>query len=237
MKLEHLLERTIIVPVELATAWAFLGDDAIFASWWPKNTKAEITDRIDRGRVTFNYGYEGPGMPIAPGGSSVQLSMRPVAEGTVIEVRHHFADAKVRDLHVPGWRYQLAVLANKLTALQHANVVEKIDAWYAAWNETDAVKRALLLEKAVIDKVEFRDPHGFADGRSEVAEHIGAVHIHMPNMHVTREGEPKRTQSVAISRWSARPQDSAIAVLSGTNVYDLAPDGRIARISGIWDQA
>jgi hypothetical protein len=227
------LERKISVVAETATVWAFLSDPQRFASWWPRGITVEVTSSVEH-QISFLYGYESPERPIPVGGSKGQLSLVPVSLGTEIEVRHEFADAKVRDLHVPGWRYQLAVLANLVTADQHRHAEQRIDTWFAAWNETDAAKRAVLLGEATTEDVAFQDQHGFVESRSDVAEHIGAVHLHMPNMYAARDGAIQRTHATAVAAWLTKPKDSDQVPLRGTNVFDFAKDGRIRRVVGLW---
>jgi hypothetical protein len=55
----------------------------------------------------------------------------------------------------------------------------------------------------------------------------------MPGIVLVREGEVRQCQGTAIADWSANKPDGTVAA-RGTNVYDLAPDGRIARVVGFW---
>ena len=57
--------------------------------------------------------------------------------------------------------------------------------------------------------------------------------MHMPGIALVREGEVRHCQGTAVAAWSARKADGT-AVGKGTHVYDLAPEGRITRVVGLW---
>jgi hypothetical protein len=52
-------------------------------------------------------------------------------------------------------------------------------------------------------------------------------------MVLERSGEVRHCQGTAVADWVATGPDGA-ARGRGTNVFDLAPDGRIARVVGLW---
>jgi hypothetical protein len=55
----------------------------------------------------------------------------------------------------------------------------------------------------------------------------------MPGVRLEREGEVRQCQGTAVVDWLARAADGQERG-KGTNVFDLAPDGRIARAVGLW---
>jgi hypothetical protein len=55
----------------------------------------------------------------------------------------------------------------------------------------------------------------------------------MPGVALRREGEARQCQGTALVDWVASGPDGAPRA-KGTNVFELAPDGRIARVTGIW---
>jgi hypothetical protein len=52
-------------------------------------------------------------------------------------------------------------------------------------------------------------------------------------MRLERSGDVRQCQGTALADWVARAADGA-ARGRGTNVFELAPDGRIARVVGLW---
>ena len=59
--------------------------------------------------IVFTYGYAS-GQLIPPGGSRVTIRLEPVPD-EYASTLHDVADAAVRDEHVQGWRYQMAVFS------------------------------------------------------------------------------------------------------------------------------
>jgi hypothetical protein len=76
----------------------------------------------------------------------------------------------------------------------------------------------------------YRDKFGYAAGRDDFDGHIAAAQIHLPSL-LERDGDPRYTLGVALVDWQARKEDK---VTRGTCVVELAPDGRIARVTGFW---
>jgi hypothetical protein len=60
-----------------------------------------------------------------------------------------------------------------------------------------------------------------------------AAQTHVPGVSLAREGAPRHCQGMALVDWIARSPDGT-PVARGTNVFELAPDGRIARVVGFW---
>lgn len=246
----HSLERQVLIRATPATVFGFFTDSARFADWWGAGStiegrpggrlrivypggvtaSGEVVELVPVSRVVFTYGYDDPAKPIPPGGSLVTVTLEARREGTLVTLRHELADAATRDQHVQGWRYQMAVFAVAAARAQHAAVAESIDRYFAAWNEADAERRSAGLA-VTTDDVTFRDAFGCTHGREDLAIHIGAVHRFMPGMTLARRGEVRQMQGAALVEWLATGPDGAPRG-EGTNVFELAPDGRIASVVG-----
>ena len=253
MSLDHALERTIVIAAARKTVFAYFTDSDRFAAWWgagstidgrpggavriryPNGVVASgtVAEVVADERVVFTYGYEDPAKPIPPGGSRVTITLDDVAAGTRLHLRHELSDAAVRDQHVPGWRYQLAVFANVAAAAQHAGAASRIDRFLALWAEADPVARRAALADLASPDVAFKDAYGCTSGLDDLSEHIGATRIHMPGLRLRRSGDVRQCQGTALADWVAEGPDGQPRA-SGTNVFDLAPDGRIARVVGLW---
>jgi hypothetical protein len=85
----------------------------------------------------------------------------------------------------------------------------------------------------VTDDVEFRDPFGALFSREELAAHLALVPTHMPGLTLRRAGAPRQCQGRGLVDWVAEGPDGAVKA-RGTNVFTLAPDGRLARVTGLW---
>jgi uncharacterized protein YndB with AHSA1/START domain len=250
-QLTHRLDRTVLIRATRATVFRYFTDSARFAAWWgtgstidarpggavviryPNAVEAggEVLEVVPGERIVFTYGYRDTAKPVAWGASRVTVTFADHAQGTVLTLRHDFHEAAQRDAHQPGWRYQLAVFAGVVSGEQNAGLATHVDAWFSAWSSDDAAERARLLGSSTTEGVAFRDAFGLVAGRTELLEHIGAVKTHMPGMRITRARDPRHVQGCALADWEAAGPDGKVA-MRGTNVFELAPDGRIAGCVG-----
>jgi uncharacterized protein YndB with AHSA1/START domain len=251
--LAHSLERTILIAATRATVFRYFTDSGRFAAWWgagstidgrpggavhiryPNGVVAsgEVVEVVEGERVVFTYGYEDPAKPIHPGGSRVTITLGDEPSGTRLHLRHELADAAIRDQHVPGWRYQLAVFASVAANEQNADLGERVDRYFSLWSEPDATARRAGLATLVAADVAFRDAFSCTRGLEDLSEHLAATQLHMPGLRLRRSGDVRHCQGTAVVDWVAEGPDGQPRA-TGTNVFDLAPDGRIARIAGLW---
>lgn len=252
MSLEHSPERVVIIRARRETVFRYFSDSARFAAWWgpgssvdprpggavriryPNAVEAtgEVLELKPPERFVFTYGYADPSKGVPPGGSRVTITLEAVAEGTKLQLVHDLADAKSRDAHLAGWPYQLAVFATVVAAEEHANVAGKADTWFRAWAEPEPEKRRTLLSGAAAPAVDFRDPYGCVSGLEDLERHIVQVQTFMPGLTLHRDGVPRQCQGMALVDWVMRSPDG-VERGRGTNVVELAPDGRFARVVGL----
>jgi hypothetical protein len=192
----------------------------------------EVVEITPVERVVFTYGFES-GQPIPIGASRVTITLEEAARGPVVRLRHELPTAQVRDEHVQGWRYQLAVLANIVAKEAHAGIGLLADRFFALWGVTEAERRRAELEAVAQETLAFRDPYSCTDGLDDLNAHIAASQRFMPGVVLAREGEARHCQGVAIVDWTVKGPDGSPRG-KGSNVVELAPDGRIARVTGIW---
>jgi uncharacterized protein YndB with AHSA1/START domain len=253
MSLEFALDRGVLVCAQRSTVFRFFTDSRRFASWWGEGStidpriggtvrivypggsiaSGKVLELTEPSRIVFTYGYEDPSRPIRPGGSQVTITLEDREGGTLVSLHHEVAEAKTRDAHVPGWRYQLAIFANVVARDQLAGAADTIDRYLLAWTEADAEKRAAILRSTTGSRVVFRDAFGAVDGQDDLSAHIAASQMHMPGLVIARDGAPRQCQGTAIVAWLARGPDGA-ARGRGESVFDFAGDGRIARVVGFW---
>ena len=252
MTLDHSLERVVIIRARRETVFRYFTDSARFAAWWgpgslvdPKpggavrirypnavEAAGEVLELKAPERFVFTYGYADPSKGVPPGGSRVTITLEAVSEGTRLRLVHDLSDAKSRDAHRVGWPYQLAVFATVVASEEHAGVAGRADAWFRAWAEPDAAKRRTFLEEAAAPAVEFRDPYGCVSGLDDLERHIVQLQTFMPGLTLHRDGVPRHCQGTAAVDWVMRSPDG-VERGRGTNVVDLAPDGRFASVVGL----
>jgi uncharacterized protein YndB with AHSA1/START domain len=243
-------ERTLTIRAQRTTVFRYFTDSERFARWWGKGSQidpreggrvficypdgssasGEILEIRAPERIVFTFGYDDPQKPIGPGGSRVVITLAERDTGTELSLRHEVSSEALRDMHVMGWRYHLAAFSHVVTQEQHQHVTALIDRWFELWAETDAAKRSQILTEIASPTISFRDPWGHVEGRAELADHVGAVQLHMPAT-VKRTGSVRHAQATAVVEWAA--EAGGKQVMQGTNVYELAPDGTIASVTGI----
>jgi len=248
------VEQAVVIRARRATVFRFFTDSARFASWWGPGSsidprpggdvtirypggvtaRGNVLEVVDGERIVFTYGYEDASKPIAPGGSRVTVLFRDVSGGTEVTLRHEVADAGARDAHGPGWRFQLSLFANVAAAEEHAGAGDRVAGWFEAWRSANPAERLALLEQHACPDVSFRDRFACIIGREELAGHIHASHVHMPGLALEQRGGLRSCQGTVVAEWVAKgPNDATVA--TGLNVFELAPDGRIASVVGFGD--
>ena len=248
----HALERRIVIRARRDTVFRHFTDSALWAAWWGAGSTIEprVGGRVlvrhpgaveaagevlvlePPARIAFTYGFTS-GQPMPVGASRVTITLEEIPEGTRLDLRHEFADAAARDHHVQGWRYQLSVFAGVVSELAQGAARERVDAWFAAWSEPDAARRAALLARTVAPTIRFRDRYSDVEGIGDLEPHLAAVHVFMPGARVARTGEIRRCQGTVLADWIAHGGDGA-ELGRGANVFELDADGRIDAVVGLW---
>jgi uncharacterized protein YndB with AHSA1/START domain len=250
--LPHRLDRTLLIRARRETVFRFFTDSARWASWWGEGSsidprpggvvvirypgaveaRGEIVEIAAPERLTFTYGYA-TGTPISPGASIVTIRLEQIDAGTRIHLTHAFSDAAVRDEHVQGWRYQLALFSNVVTNELSADLSALVDAWLDAWSDSDRTRRDATLIRIAVPEVSFRDRFSSVEGRDDVSSHLDAAQRFMPGLRLHREGSVRHCQGLALADWVARSADGSQRG-RGTNVFALNADGRIESVTGFW---
>ena len=141
----------------------------------------------------------------------------------------------MRDQHVPGWRYQLSLFANVVADAIHCDAGALVERWFAAWAETDATTRDLTLAAIASPVIQMRDRFSCVDGLAELSQHIAAAQRFMPGVRMKNSGNVRHCQGTVVVDWTAvGPNDQPQG--GGTNVFVLEADGRIAAVTGFWNQ-
>jgi len=250
--LPYTLDRSILIHAPQAVVFSFLTESERWAKWWgagstidpkvggtvyichPGGVEAggKILDIEPPSRVVFSYGFKS-GKPLPLEASRVTMWFDDEGGSTRVRLHHELPDEAVRDEHVQGWRYQLSLFANVVTSLVHAGVAEKVDTWFEAWAEPDAIKREAMLTSVALPTVQFRDQFSCVDGIGELMPHLGAAQKFMPGLKLSRDGNVRQCQGTVLVNWKATGADGQVRG-AGTNVFLMSPDGRIASATGLW---
>jgi uncharacterized protein YndB with AHSA1/START domain len=252
-ELPHRLERTVTIGATREIVFSFFTDSARWASWWgagssiqpqpggrlqiryPNGVEAsgEVIEIAPPERLVFTFGFAS-GLPMPPGASRVTIRLESVDDGTALRLTHEFADADVRDQHVQGWRYQLAVFANVVSDVVCANATATVDRWFEAWSDRDAESRARTFSEIAVATVRFRDRFSLVDGLDDLRPHIAAAQRFMPGLTMARVGDIRQCQGIVLADWQATGADGAPRA-RGTNVFALDANGRLVSVTGFWN--
>lgn len=250
--LEHSLERTVLINARRETVFRYFTDTPRFARWWGEGSTVdprpggavrirhpngvlaggELLELVPNERVAFTFGFES-GHPVPVGGSRVTITLEDHRQGTLVRLRHDLPDAAAREAHVQGWRYQMAVFATVVAAEQHAEVAGRIDRFLAAWSDADESRRRATLAEVATPDLTFRDQYSCTAGLDDLDPHLAAAQRFMPGLTLRREGDVAHCQGTAVARWVATGPDGSPRG-RGIDVFELAPDGRLSRVVGLW---
>ena len=110
---------------------------------------------------------------------------------------------------------------------------EIVLAYGAAWNEADDAARHKLLGQAWAEDGVYCDPMGRAEGRDALVAHIAATRAGFPGHRIEVVSSVDEHDGYLRFAWELRgPDDST--VIEGVDFGVLAPDGRLASITGFF---
>lgn len=112
---------------------------------------------------------------------------------------------------------------------------DALTAYGAAWLAADEHERLALLEAAWAPGAVYCDPLDRVEGRQALAAHIAATQAQLSGGRVEVTSDPVRHHDSAFFRWTMTDVTGS-TVLTGWDVVQLAEDGRIARLTGFFDQ-
>jgi len=116
------LERELHIAARPETVFTFFVDPAMMIRWMGKEAtldprpggicrinidgyiaRGEYVEVVPHSRVVFTWGWENEGSTPRPGRSTVEISLIPDGDGTLVRLRHLGLDAKERTDHGQGW--------------------------------------------------------------------------------------------------------------------------------------
>ena len=73
--------------------------------------RGEYVEVVPHRRVVFIWGWEAEGNPVPPGSSTIEVTLTPDGDETVVRLRHLGLPAPAREPHGVGWEHYLERLA------------------------------------------------------------------------------------------------------------------------------
>jgi len=110
---------------------------------------------------------------------------------------------------------------------------DSVNAYMAAWNETDLAQRRALLEKAWADDGRYTDPMSDAQGREALIELISGFQSQMPGATIAMASGIDEHHGRLRFAWKMDGPDGSTRV-EGIDVGLLAADGRLQSITGFF---
>ena len=250
--LQHTISRTITIQADRETVFSFFTDPSKWAKWWGGGSRIDarpggalevhhsngfvsegnVLEIEQPERIVFTFGLQtDPLTP--PEDSRVTLELSAEDQGTVVRVVHALADPKVRDMMEQGWRFHLSLFANAVANEMYRDVEQRVDEWFAIWEEADPEIRAATIGRLAAPNVVFRDRYACLDGAGEVLAQVAAVQRFMPGSGWARRGPVRHCQGVVLVNWEVREADGR-ARGTGTSVFQFA-FGKIVAVTGMAD--
>lgn len=69
--------------------------------------RGEYVEVVPYSRVAFTWGWEGEGSPLPPGSSTVEITLTPDGDETIVRLRHLGLTAEQGNSHAEGWEHFL----------------------------------------------------------------------------------------------------------------------------------
>lgn len=114
----------------------------------------------------------------------------------------------------------------------HDNLVER---YLSAWNETDPAARQDCVARAWAEQGSYRDPALAADGHAAIAGMAAAVQQRFPDHAFRRTGPIDAHNDRLRFGWELAPRAGGPPAVRGVDFATLAPDGRLASVTGFFD--
>ena len=127
----EVVHREIRIDAAPSTVFEFLTDPAKMVRWMGteavlsprpggaygvningyERVSGEVIEIVPDRRLVFTWGWEGGALPVAPGESTVEISLEPDGKGTLLRLTHRDLPPDMHTFHRLGWDYYLPRLA------------------------------------------------------------------------------------------------------------------------------
>ncbi len=108
------------------------------------------------------------------------------------------------------------------------------EGYIAAWNESDADRRAALLKAVFAEDVSYRDPIMQGDGHEGIAALIGGVQQQFAGFRFSLKGTPDGYADKIRFSWNLGPE-GADSIIEGTDI-GVIENGRLRSVTGFLDK-
>jgi hypothetical protein len=117
--------------------------------------------------------------------------------------------------------------------VQMADVETTVERWFTALNETDAGRRAPLVEQTWAPEGRWVDPPFEGQGHEAINGMVDAIYASYPDHRFRKASAVDAHHDSLRIGWELVSPDGNV-VIAGTDVGTLNSDGRLARITGFF---
>lgn len=119
------------------------------------------------------------------------------------------------------------------TTTAQDQTTQLVETYFEMWRATDAAERAALVARSFADDGRHVDPMADAIGHDELAAMLAGVHAGYPGFRIERTSGIDQHGDQLRFAWQLDAADGT-PIVTGLDVAELAPDGRLARIASFW---
>jgi hypothetical protein len=116
-----------------------------------------------------------------------------------------------------------------------SDATKAVDTYLAMWNETDLTRRAAHIAQAWTGDGRYADPALQASGHEALSDMVAGVQARFPAHRFRRISAIDVHHDQLRFGWELVAPDGAV-VVAGIDVGELAPDGRLRRITGFFGE-
>ena len=116
-----------------------------------------------------------------------------------------------------------------------SDVDATIDTYLQLLNETDAERRAALVERVWTPDARWVDPPLESEGHTGISDMVAGIHEHFPGHRFRRVSGIDTHHDRLRFAWELVAPDGTV-VVAGIDVGELAADGRLQRVTGFFGE-
>ena len=114
------------------------------------------------------------------------------------------------------------------------SIREVLDGYFAMWNETHPAPRLHIIEATWTEDASYIEPLMAVEGHEALNAGVSGLRAQFPGHELRPSGQVDTHHDRVRWSWELFGPDGA-PVAAGTNVGQLAPDGRLRQVTGFFD--
>lgn len=196
--------------------------------------RGEVVEVVPERRVVFTWGVaEGEQHPwFPPGSSTLSIELDALDDGrTRVTLVHGDLPEREVSPHHQGWRFHLDRMDLWANRVQLADrLAPRLEAWRAAWSESDDEARAERLARCCAESLRYADEYAELEGRDLLSRHIGNA-IRMMPVSRLETGAPRVNRGLALVEWRVVADEEEETPHRGHLVIEADDEGRFRRVT------